>query len=42
MSANQQNDRFQAIFDELLHNLKGAQAWPSWVWVFLHKADPYG
>ncbi len=22
--------------------LKGAQAWPSWVWVFLHKADPYG
>ncbi len=21
---------------------KGAQAWPSWVWVFLHKADPYG
>ena len=26
MSANQQNDRFQAIFDELLHNLKGAQA----------------
>jgi hypothetical protein len=20
---------------------KGAQAWPSWVWVFLHKADPY-
>ena len=26
MSANQQNDRFQAIFDELLHNLKGDQA----------------
>ncbi len=22
--------------------LKGAQAWPSWVWFFLHKADPYG
>ncbi len=25
-----------------LHTVKGAQAWPSRVRIFLHKSDPYG